>query len=54
MMNGQSRETGNIGHIGYRKSTNSAKIMLHCKFYYYYYIEFEGAFLLRLEWDVMY
>jgi hypothetical protein len=25
MMNGQSRETGNIGHIGFRKSTNSNK-----------------------------
>jgi hypothetical protein len=32
----------------------NANIMLHCKFYYYYYIEFECVFLLCLEWDVMY
>jgi hypothetical protein len=32
----------------------NANIMLHCKFYYYYYIEFECVFLLYLKWDVMY
>jgi hypothetical protein len=29
----------------------NANIMLHCKFYYYYNIEFECVFLLCLEWD---
>jgi hypothetical protein len=32
---------------------DNANIMLYCKFYYYYYIEFECVFLLYLEWDVM-
>ena len=27
--------------------------MLHCKFYYYYNIEFECVFLLCLEWEVI-
>ena len=34
-----------------RSGFGNANIMLHCKFYYYYYIEFECVFLLCLEWD---
>jgi hypothetical protein len=34
---------------------NVTFIMLHFKFYHYYYnVEFECVFLLCLEWDVMY